>query len=143
MDINSIIRKYLADNNISQIELAAKLGISNTSLNRSLNSDDLKISLFIKICQALKVPASKFFDGSEIYSNEEIESLKQDIELLKKQVKHYTELYEDGKGEAKNLMKIVKSTYSIDPKISDEAKHTLKIITKFFDEDPPDGMKKL
>lgn len=82
MDINSRIKDYLANNEISQIELASKLGLSSTSLSRSLNSDDLKVSLLIKICGALKVPASTFFDGSEKYNNEEIEGYKKRIKEL-------------------------------------------------------------
>lgn len=82
MDINNRIKDYLSNNEISQTELSSKLGISSTSLSRSLNSDDLKVSLLIKICGALKVSASTFFDGSEKYNNEEIEGYKKRIKEL-------------------------------------------------------------
>lgn len=90
MDINKKIKDYLEKQDISQAELAGLIGISSTSLNRSLNSDDLKISLLTKICAALKVPASKFFDGSEMYSNDEIENYKsriKDLEFIVQQFK--------------------------------------------------------
>lgn len=143
MSVNKKILNYIKENGIIQSELCKKLGYTQANLSRILNSDDIKVSQLEKICEALEVPILKFFDGAEIYSVSAVENLKQELEVLKKQVKHYSELYEDGKGETKNLIKMVKETFSIDPKISNEAMHSLKIITKFFDEDAPDGMKEM
>lgn len=139
MDINSRIKEYLVKNEISQTELANKLGISSTSLSRSLNSDDLKVSLLIRICQVLKIQITAFFDGSEAYNKNELEQyiLKQkDLEL--KQTVLLNQLNETNE-QIKDLLKLVAVLFSTESTAeAEKARLVLKSLVDFFRVEAPD-----
>ena len=51
---------------MSQTELAKEIGISQTGLSQALSRGDLKVSLLIKIAQALNVSVGYFFGESSL-----------------------------------------------------------------------------
>lgn len=62
MTVNQKILEYLAENGIKQNHLAKKLGVSKQNLSRILNSDDLKVSMLIKICNVLNIKPTHFLN---------------------------------------------------------------------------------
>ncbi len=80
--VNKRILEYIRSNDISLSDVAKKIGVAQSSLSRTLSSDDLKISQLVEITKALELPVTYFFDGKEHISNEEIEGYKKRIEEL-------------------------------------------------------------
>ncbi len=79
MNINKNIVAYMAKHQVSQNDLAQKLGYTQANLSRILKADDIKISQLTKICEALNVPPYTFFDNVPNVSNEDIEGYKERI----------------------------------------------------------------
>lgn len=97
--INKKIRDYIDSKGIKQTDIANSLKIHQSSLSRTLNSDDLKVSQLIKISKVLMVGPTYFFDGSEIID-------KNDLEICKKRIQELEESIHDKRLIIKNLINV-------------------------------------
>jgi transcriptional regulator with XRE-family HTH domain len=86
LTVNKKILDYIKIKGLSQSEIANKMNIAQSSLNRTLNSDDLKISQLIALCKAIEVSPNYFFDGTETIDNNKISLLENEITSLKSQL---------------------------------------------------------
>ena len=94
---NLRLKDFLAENSISQTELAEKVGMPPQNIYRIIKNDETKVSTLIKIAQALGVPASKLIDGS--CDDEELTAHKES--LLK--------IIQDQQATIKNLSETLKA----------------------------------
>ncbi|HRD39207.1 MAG TPA: helix-turn-helix transcriptional regulator [Bacteroidia bacterium] len=118
LNINEKIIDFLRRSNVSQAELATRMGYNHSSLNRTLNSDDIKLSTFLEICDALNVSPIVFFDDSEHITKSEHEKCKEIISDLEDKVKalqssdeliYLSEVYDIFKNELKGTPKDIQT----------------------------------
>ncbi len=82
MSVNKQILEYLRSKGVSQANLAEKMGVAQSNLNRLLNSDDIKVSQLIEICKVLNLNPGYFFNGNETINNQDVENYKKRIKEL-------------------------------------------------------------
>lgn len=71
MKVGHNIMNHLEAWGISQTWLANKIGVSRQNLNRMLYVNDLKLSQYLKICEALGVKIGRFIDTANEQSNQQ------------------------------------------------------------------------
>lgn len=85
MDISFKIRQLLKSNDVSQKQLAEKIGFSIPAFNNALKRNDFKTSTLLKIADTLDVEVSYFFetDTSESFPNKSEVDCKELKKLIK------------------------------------------------------------
>ncbi len=76
--MNEKISQYLALNKITQKELSIRTGISHQTMSNILKSNDLKISQLKKICEALELPLTFFFETDEVITTHKATQIKKE-----------------------------------------------------------------
>lgn len=120
MSINKKILDFIKMKGIAQADLAKKMKIAPSNLNRILNSDDLKISQLVEISKILKVNPTHFFEGESSLNNKELESYKNRITELEKIIKdkeHYE--FEKFYGTVKEILFYDKDFGSVEDKLKE------------------------
>ena len=98
--INIRIKKILAEKGLNVSKLAAMIGTSKQNLNRILDNEDFRVSLLLKILEAINVEPGEFFKSHQndyyvsepepIYKvnnrNDLLFLLRKEIDDLKKRV---------------------------------------------------------
>ena len=79
-----ILRKLLHDHRITNVEASKILGISKETVSRIMGRKTFDVWYILLICRSLQVSPLIFFPGWESGSDKEIESLRDEINLLKK-----------------------------------------------------------
>lgn len=94
MGIGLKIKELMGQKKIDSVRLAKRLGKTKQAIYDMLSKDDINTSVLRELSEIFEVPIAYFFDenSDNRYSQEEVDSLKNEIEELKEEVQRLREL---------------------------------------------------